>query len=130
MMTDPVADMLTRVRNAGKAGHKWADIPVSKLKREIAQLLKESFFIHDFKVLNDGRFGILRVYLKYHDGNPVIRHLERISRPGQRRYMEASTIPKVRNGLGMGILSTSKGLMSDRAARKEGVGGELMAMVW
>ena len=129
-MTDPVADMLTRVRNAGKAGHKWADIPVSKLKREIGQLLKESFFIHDFKVLNDGKFGVLRIYLKYHDGNPVIRHLERISRPGQRRYMEANKIPKVRNGLGMGILSTSRGLMSDKAARKEGVGGELMAMVW
>ena len=130
MMTDPVADMLTRIRNAGKAGHKWVDIPVSKLKKEVAQLLKESFFVYDFKVLNDGRFGVLRVYLKYHEGNPVIRHLERVSKPGQRRYVEAKQIPKVRNGLGLIILSTSKGLMSDRSARREGVGGEMMAMVW
>jgi len=129
-MTDPVADMLTRIRNAGKAGHKWVDIPVSKLKKEVAQLLKESFFVYDFKVLNDGRFGVLRVYLKYHEGNPVIRHLERVSKPGQRRYVEAKQIPKVRNGLGLIILSTSKGLMSDRSARREGVGGEMMAMVW
>jgi small subunit ribosomal protein S8 len=130
MMTDPVADMLTRIRNAGKAGHKWVDIPVSKLKKEVAQLLKESFFVYDFKVLNDGRFGVLRVYLKYHEGNPVIRHLERVSKPGQRRYVEAQQIPRVRNGLGLIILSTSKGLMSDRSARREGVGGEMMAMVW
>jgi len=129
-MTDPVADMLTRIRNAGKAGHKWVDIPVSKLKKEVAQLLKESFFVYDFKVLNDGKFGVLRVYLKYHEGNPVIRHLERVSKPGQRRYVEAKQIPKVRNGLGLIILSTSKGLMSDRSARREGVGGEMMAMVW
>ena len=129
-MTDPVADMLTRIRNAGKAGHKWVDIPVSKLKKEVAQLLKESFFVYDFKVLNDGRFGVLRVYLKYHEGNPVIRHLERVSKPGQRRYVEAKQIPKVRSGLGLIILSTSKGLMSDRSARREGVGGEMMAMVW
>ncbi len=129
-MTDPVADMLTRIRNAGKAGHKWVDIPVSKLKKEVAQLLKESFFVYDFKVLNDGRFGVLRVYLKYHEGNPVIRHLERVSKPGQRRYVEAQQIPRVRNGLGLIILSTSKGLMSDRSARREGVVGEMMAMVW
>ena len=129
-MTDPVADMLTRIRNAGKAGHKWVDIPVSKLKKEVAQLLKESFFVYDFKVLNDGRFGVLRLYLKYHEGSPVIRHLERVSKPGQRRYVEAQQIPKVRNGLGLIILSTSKGLMSDRSARREGVGGEMMAMVW
>ncbi|MDE0806828.1 MAG: 30S ribosomal protein S8 [Longimicrobiales bacterium] len=130
MMTDPVADMLTRIRNAGHAGHKWVDIPVSKLKKEVAQLLKESFFVYDFKVLNDGKFGLLRVYLKYHEGSPVIRHLERVSRPGQRRYVEADEIPRVRNGLGLIILSTSKGLMSDRSAKKEGVGGEMMAMVW
>ena len=130
MMTDPVADMLTRIRNAGKAGHKWVDIPVSKLKKEVAQLLKESFFVYDFKVLNDGRFGVLRVSLKYHEGNPVIRHLERVSKPGQRRYVEAQQIPRVRNGLGLIILSTSKGLMSDRSAKREGVGGEMMAMVW
>ncbi|MCA9736160.1 MAG: 30S ribosomal protein S8 [Gemmatimonadetes bacterium] len=130
MMTDPIADMLTRVRNAGSAGQRWTDMPTSKQKTEMARLLKEGHFIHDFKVLDDGRFGVLRVYLKYHDGKPVIRHLERVSKPGRRRYVGAAEIPRVRNGLGMAILSTSRGLLSDRAARAEGVGGELMALVW
>ena len=87
MMTDPIADMLTRIRNAGQAGHKWVDMPVSKKKIEIARLLEESHFVHAHKVLEDGRFGVLRVYLKYHDGKPVIRHLERVSRPGRRHYV-------------------------------------------
>lgn len=130
MMTDPIADMLTRLRNAGTAGHRWADMPVSKLKIEVAKLLKEHAFVFDYKVLDDGKHGLLRVYLKYHDGTPVIRHLERVSRPGRRHYVGASDIPAVRNGLGMAILSTSRGLMSDRGARQEGVGGELMALVW
>ena len=130
MMTDPIADMLTRVRNAGTAGHRWADMPVSKLKVEVAKLLKEHAFVFDYKVLDDGKHGVLRVYLKYHDGAPVIRHLERVSRPGRRHYVGASDVPAVRNGLGMAILSTSRGLMSDRVARQEGVGGELMALVW
>jgi small subunit ribosomal protein S8 len=130
MMTDPIADMLTRVRNAGTAGHRWADMPVSKLKVEVAKLLKEHAFVFDYKVLDDGKHGVLRVYLKYHDGSPVIRHLERVSRPGRRHYVGASDVPSVRNGLGMAILSTSRGLMSDRGARQEGVGGELMALVW
>ena len=129
-MTDPIADMLTRVRNAGTAGHRWADMPVSKLKVEVAKLLKEHAFVFDYKVLDDGKHGVLRVYLKYHDGAPVIRHLERVSRPGRRHYVGASDVPAVRNGLGMAILSTSRGLMSDRGARQEGVGGELMALVW
>ncbi len=130
MMTDPIADMLTRVRNAGGAGHKWADMPVSKLKIEVARLLKENHFVYDYKVLDDGSFGVLRVYLKYHEEGPIIRHLERVSRPGRRRYVAKDKIPRVRNGLGMAILSTSQGLMSDRVARKEGMGGELMALVW
>ena len=130
MMTDPIADMLTRLRNAGTAGHRWADMPVSKLKIEVAKLLKEHAFVFDYKVLDDGKHGLLRVYLKYHAGSPVIRHLERVSRPGRRHYVGASDIPAVRNGLGMAILSTSRGLMSDRVARQEGVGGELMALVW
>ncbi len=130
MMTDPVADMLTRVRNAGTAGHRWADMPVSKLKVEVARLLKENAFVFDYKVLDDGKHGVLRVYLKYHDGAPVIRHLERVSRPGRRHYVGANDFPTVRNGLGMAILSTSRGLLSDRGAREEGVGGELMALVW
>ncbi|MDE2773830.1 MAG: 30S ribosomal protein S8 [Gemmatimonadota bacterium] len=130
MMTDPIADMLTRIRNAGTAGHRWVDMPVSKLKVEVAGILKESHFVFDFKILEDGRHGLLRVYLKYHEGEPVIRHLERVSRPGRRRYVRVGEIPRVRNGLGMAILSTSQGLLSDRDARRAGVGGELMAMVW
>jgi small subunit ribosomal protein S8 len=130
MMTDPIADMLTRVRNAGQAGHRWVDMPPSKLKVEVARLLKESHFVFDYKLLNDGGHGLLRVYLKYHEGSPVIRHLERVSRPGRRRYVGVSDIPRVRNGLGMAILSTSRGLMSDRKARQERVGGEIMALVW
>ena len=130
MMTDPIADMLTRIRNACQAAHKWVDMPVSKNKIEIARLLEESHFVHAHKVLEDGGFGVLRVYLKYHDGKPVIRHLERVSRPGRRHYVGKSEIPRVKNGLGIAILSTSVGLLSDRAARNKGVGGELMAVVW
>ena len=130
MMTDPIGDMLTRVRNAVTSGHKWVDMPVSKLKVEVARILKENAFVFDYKVLNDGMHGLLRVYLKYHEGQPVIRHLERVSRPGRRRYVAVGEIPRVRNGLGMAILSTSRGLLSDRTARQEKVGGELMALVW
>lgn len=130
MMTDPIADLLTRVRNAGAAGHRWADMPVSKLKTEVARMLAESHFVHGHKVLDDGKFGVLRIYLKYFDGKPVIRHLERVSKPGRRRYVSVEGIPRVRNGLGMAILSTSEGLLTDRAARAKGIGGELMAKVW
>ena len=130
MMTDPIADMLTRIRNAGQAKHKWADIPVSKTKVEIAKLLQSTHFVHSHKILNDGRFGVLRVYLKYYEGRPVIRHLERVSRPGRRHYVSKEDVPRVRNGLGIAILSTSAGLLSDRDARNQGVGGEVMAVVW
>ena len=130
MMTDPIADMLTRIRNAGGRGHRWADMPVSRLKVEIARLLKENHFVFDFKVLDDGRHGVLRVYLKYTEGRPVIRNLERVSRPGLRRYVRARDVPRVRNGLGLAIMSTSQGLLSDREARDKGVGGELMVKVW
>jgi small subunit ribosomal protein S8 len=130
MMTDPIADMLTRIRNACQADHKWVDMPVSNKKIEIARLLQESHFVHAHKVMEDGRFGVLRVYLKYHDGKPVIRHLERVSRPGRRHYVGKGDIPRVRNGLGMAILSTSAGVLSDRTARSQGVGGEVLAVVW
>jgi small subunit ribosomal protein S8 len=130
MMTDPIADMLTRVRNACQASHKWVDMPVSKQKIQIARLLEQSHFVHAHKVLDDGRFGVLRIYLKYHDDKPIIRHLERVSRPGRRRYVGHDAIPRVRNGLGMAILSTSVGLLTDRTAREQGVGGEVMAVVW
>jgi len=130
MTTDPIADMLTRIRNAGQAGHRWADMPTSRLKVEVARILKESHFVFDYKVLDDGRHGVLRVYLKYFEGQPIIRHLRRVSRPGLRKYVGAGEVPRVRNGLGMAILSTSRGVLSDRGARTAGVGGELMALVW
>ena len=130
MMTDPIADMLTRIRNAGQAGHRWADIPLSKLKVEMARLLKENAFVYDYKVLNDGRHGLVRVYLKYYEGEPVIRHIARVSRPGRRRYVGADDIPRVRGGLGMAVMSTSRGLLSDRGARTARVGGEVLAEVW
>jgi small subunit ribosomal protein S8 len=130
MMTDPIADMLARVRNASRAGHKRVDMPVSKLKAEIARILKENAFIHDFKVLDDGRHGVLRLYLKYHEGAPVIRELKRVSKPGRRHYAGVAELPRVRNGMGMAIVSTSQGVMSDRDARKSNIGGEILAAIW
>ena len=130
MMTDPIADMLTRIRNAAHAKHKRVDMPVSKLKTEIARLLKESHYIQDYKVLDDGRHGVLRLYLKYYEDKPVIRSLKRVSRPGRRIYMGAQDLRPIRRGLGMAIVSTSQGLLTDRQARAAKVGGEVMALVW
>src|SRR5256885_6345907 len=115
-VTDPVADMPTRERNACQAGHRRVDMPVSKLKGEIARLLRDNHYIQDFKVLDDGRHGLLRLYLKYHNDAPVIRELQRVSAPGLRRYGKAREIPRVKNGIGLAILSTPQGLMSDREA--------------
>ena len=129
-MTDPVADMLTRIRNAGRAGHRRVDIPVSRFKTQIARLLRDNHYISDFKVLDDGRHGRLRVYLKYYDEAPVIREIRRVSTPGVRRYVKAREVPRVKNGLGMAILSTSQGVMSDRDARRQRLGGEYVAMIW
>jgi small subunit ribosomal protein S8 len=129
-MTDPVADMLTRIRNACAARHRRVDMPVSKLKLEIARLLRDNHYIQDFQVLDDGRHGLLRLYLKYHADEPVIRELQRVSTPGLRRYVGAREIPRVKNGLGMAIVSTPKGIMSDRDARSAHMGGELLALVW
>lgn len=131
-MTDPVADMLTRIRNACGAKHRRVDMPSSKLKVEIARVLKESNFIQDYRTLEDeaGR-PTLRLVLKYaQGGKPVIRELRRVSSPGLRRYVGVTEIPRVRNGLGVAILSTSKGLMTDREARQARTGGELLALVW
>ncbi|MFO7587190.1 MAG: 30S ribosomal protein S8 [Gemmatimonadota bacterium] len=130
-MNDPIADMLTRIRNAGAAGHRRVDMPVSKLKIEIARILAENHFVLGYKVLDDGRHGSLRVYLKYTDQErPVIRSLKRVSRPGLRRYVGATDVTRVRSGLGIAILSTSEGVMTDREARKRRVGGELIATVY
>lgn len=130
MVTDPIADMLTRVRNAQHARHRRVDMPVSKLKVELARLLKDNHYIHDFKILEDGKFNVLRLYLKYHQEKPVIRELKRISKPGLRKYVSVKDIPRVRNGLGIAILSTSQGVLTDREARANKVGGELLATVW
>ena len=131
-MTDPVADMLTRIRNACGSKHRRVDVPASKLKTEIARLLKENNYIQDYRLVEteEGR-PVLRVILKYaHGGQPVIRELRKVSTPGLRKYVGVAEIPRVRNGLGMAILSTSRGLMSDRQARQTRTGGELLALVW
>jgi small subunit ribosomal protein S8 len=130
-MTDPIADMLTRIRNACGSKHRRVDMPASKVKVEIARILKEHNFIQDFRVL-DGETGprVLRVILRYAGGQPVIREMRRVSTPGLRRYVGVTEIPRVRNGLGMAILSTSGGLMSDAQARRAHTGGELLALVW
>jgi small subunit ribosomal protein S8 len=122
--------MLTRIRNACTAGHRRVDMPVSRLKTEMARLLRDNHYIADFKVLDDGAHGVLRLYLKYHNESPVIRELKRVSTPGLRRYVKSREIPRVKNGLGMAIVSTSRGLMSDRDARTQNLGGELVAVVW
>ena len=129
-MTDPVADMLSRIRNACAAGHKRVDFPVSRLKGELAKLLHENHYIADFKILDDGARGVLRLYLKYHNDQSVIRELRRMSTPGLRKYVKSREIPRVKNGLGMAIVSTPKGLMTDRDARSAHMGGELLALIW
>ena len=130
-MSDPIADMLTRIRNACGSKHRRVDIPASKMKTEIARILKENNYIQDYQTLEtDEGQRVLRVRLRYAGGQPVIRQLQRVSTPGLRRYVAAAEIPRVRNGLGLAILSTNKGLMSDREARQSRTGGELVAVVW
>jgi small subunit ribosomal protein S8 len=130
-MTDPIADMLTRIRNACGSKHRRVDMPSSKMKIEIARILKENDLIQDYQTLStDAGRSVLRVRLKYAGGQSVIRELQRVSTPGLRRYVGASEIPRVRNGLGIAILSTSRGMMSDRDARQARTGGELVAVVW
>jgi small subunit ribosomal protein S8 len=130
-MTDPIADMLTRIRNACGSKHRRVDMPLSKMKVEVARILKENNYIQDYSTLetDDGK-RLLRVRLKYAGGQAVIREMQRVSTPGLRKYVGVGDIPRVRNGLGMAILSTNKGLMSDREARQARTGGELVAVVW
>ena len=130
-MTDPIADMLTRIRNALMARQDRVDIPSSKTKVNLARILKDEGFIKNFKVVKDNKQGVLRVFLKYGDDNtPVIKGLKRISKPSRRIYVPADEIPPVLSGLGVAIVSTSKGVMTDREARKQNVGGEMMCAVW
>jgi small subunit ribosomal protein S8 len=128
--TDPVSDLLTRIRNATKAKHRRVDIPSSNLKKAIAQILMEQKFIGNFTVLEDKKQGILRINLKYNDGKPVITGLRRVSRPGIRRYSGAEKFQRVLGGMGISIVSTSKGVMTGSQAKKMNVGGEVLAYVW
>lgn len=129
-MTDPIADILTRIRNAIHANHRKVDIPASNLKKEIARVLLEQSFIQNFIYIEDGKQGILRIYLKYNESNSVIAGLRRVSSPGLRKYVGVKEIPRVLNNLGIAILSTPKGVMTGLEARREGVGGEVLCYVW
>ncbi|MFH0988596.1 MAG: 30S ribosomal protein S8 [bacterium] len=129
-ITDPIADFLTRVRNAAKAKHKRVDIPASKLKKAIAQILLDQKYITSIAMLEDGKQGILRIQLKYNQGKSVITGMRRVSRPGLRLYHQSEELPRVLGGLGVAIISTSKGVMTGVQARKLHVGGEVLAYVW
>ncbi len=129
-MTDPIADYLTRIRNAAKAKRKRVDIPASRLKNEITRILKDERYIQDFAIIEDDKQNVIRIALKYNDGESVIKGLERISRPGLRKYSQGDSLPRVINGLGVAVISTSKGVMTDRQARQAGVGGEVICYVW
>ena len=131
MNTDPIADMLTRIRNANIVSHPEVSIPSSKLKVELAKLLKEEGYISDYEVKENGCFKTLVITLKYDEtGSPVIANLKRVSKPGLRTYSKSKDLPKVLGGLGIAIISTSKGILTDRKARKENVGGEVLCYVW
>lgn len=130
-ITDPIADLLTRIRNASSAKHDSVEIPASNMKKAICQILLDEGYIKDFSVVDDGKQGVITVTLKYLEGKkPVITGLRRVSKPGLRRYSNVEDMPKVIKGLGVAIISTSKGVMTDRQARKENVGGEVLAFVW
>ena len=130
-ISDVIADMLTRIRNANDAKHESVDIPASNLKKSIAEILLEEGYIKNFQIVEDGKQGIIRVTLKYTAGKQkVIRGLKRVSKPGLRIYSNCEDMPKVMNGLGIAIVSTSKGVMTDKKARQANVGGEILAFVW
>jgi small subunit ribosomal protein S8 len=131
MMSDPIADLLTRIRNASRAEHEKVDIPASKLKVKITELLKDEGFVKNYRLIEDDKQGVLRVYLKYGAGNEkMISGLVRVSRPGRRVYVAKDEIPSILGGMGVAILSTSRGVMTDRESRKQQVGGEVLAYVW
>ena len=130
-ITDPIADMLTRIRNANNAKHETVDVPASNMKKSIAQILLDEGYIKSFQLIDDGTQGVIRITLKYNAGKErVITNLRRVSKPGLRVYAGADDLPKVLRGLGIAIISTSKGVMTDKAARAAHVGGEVLAFVW
>jgi small subunit ribosomal protein S8 len=130
-MSDPIADMLTRIRNAGKAKFIKVDIPGSKLKTDLARVMLQQGYITDYKFVEDGKQGILRIYLKYdEDKQHVIYGIERVSKPGRRIYLKSKDIQPVLNGMGIAVISTSKGIVTDKDARRENVGGEILCKIW
>jgi len=131
LSTDPIADFLTRIRNAGMAYHEKVEVPASKMKMALAELMKQEGYIKDYEFIEDNKQGILRIYLRYGPNKErVITGLKRISRPGLRVYAKKDQIPKVLGGLGVAVISTSKGIMPDRQARREGLGGEVICYIW
>ena len=130
-MSDPIADMMTRIRNAGKAKFNSVDIPGSNLKIELARVLKDEGYIRNYKFIKDNKQGVLRIFLKYDQGQkPAIYKLERVSKPSRRVYVKSREVKPIYNGLGIAILSTSRGIMTDKQARKENVGGEILCTIW
>ena len=131
VMTDPIADFLTRIRNANMAKHESLEVPASKIKRDIAEILKNEGFVRDVEYIDDDKQGIIRVFSKYGKGSErVISGIRRISKPGLRSYVKADAVPKVLNGLGIAILSTSEGVITDKEARAKKIGGEVIAYIW
>ena len=129
-MTDPISDFLTRIRNASRAGHRSVDVPASKMKEGLANILKDQGFIEAYERIDEGPQGLIRMKLRYVDGSPAMLGLRRVSRPGLRRYAGVTELPRVRNGLGIAVISTSHGLMTDKEARRRKVGGEVLCYVW
>lgn len=129
-VTDPIADFLTRIRNASKAKLLRVDIPASKMKIQIAEILKNEKYIHDYQIIEDNKQNILRIQLKYRGGIPAITGLKRVSKPGLRIYKPAEQLPRVLNGLGTAVISTSKGLLTDKQARSQSIGGEVICYIW
>ncbi|SDR14994.1 SSU ribosomal protein S8P [Virgibacillus subterraneus] len=131
VMTDPIADMLTRIRNANMVRHEKLELPASKIKNEIADILKREGFVRDYEFIEDNKQGVLRIFLKYGASNErVITGIKRISKPGLRVYAKADEVPRVLNGLGIAVVSTSNGVLSDKEARTQAIGGEVLAYVW
>ncbi|CDQ21625.1 SSU ribosomal protein S8P [Halobacillus karajensis] len=130
-MTDPIADMLTRIRNANMVRHEKLELPASNVKKEIADILKREGFVRDYEFVEDNKQGVLRIFLKYGQNNErVISGVKRISKPGLRVYANAEELPKVLNGLGVAVVSTSKGVLTDKEAREQAIGGEVLAYIW
>ena len=129
-MTDPIADLFTRIRNGQMVKHTKVDIPNSRMKTRIVEILKDEGYIKNYKAYEDNKQGILRIFLKYHNDDPVINGIKRISKPGRRNYVGREEIPKVLNGLGTAIVSTSSGVITDQQCREKGVGGEVLGFIW